>query len=389
MPGRGGADVTVRNGGLAKGEAEVAVIGGGVAGTAIAAFLARDGLATTLLDGSVAGAGGATAGSGAIVRVFDPDPALGALGRRGVELFRNWEALGFAGPAPFRASGFLYIPKPENAEAVLATARALSTPGLPVEAVECRDVAGRFGVGPGRSGPALLEPAAGYGHPRLAAQMLAGELRRRGGTLLESCPVRRIERSGARWRLHLAAGFIEADIVVLAAGAFARRFLPGLRFVVRSIPLVQIHGATVAPLVDEAAETYFCPVSDGLFHAGTRVNMDASDPSELRLDEAGVLSDALERAGQVIGPDRPLSALSLLLGFDGYTPDNRPILGFAEGAARSGLYLAVGLSGRGFKYCLALGEAVAHEIGLAVLGRSRHDEAADLSPFRPEAADIG
>lgn len=367
-------------------EAEVAVVGGGVAGTAIAAFLAREGVATTLLDGSVAGAGGATAGSGAIVRVFDPDPALGALGRRGVELFRNWEALGFAGPAPFRASGFLYLPRPETAEAASATARALSTPGLPVEVVDRRDVAARFGLDPGLPGPALLEPAAGYGHPRLAAQLLAAELRRRGGAILESCPVKRIERADGRWRLHLAAGRIEADIVVLAAGAFARRFLPELRFVVRSIPLVQIRGATVGPLVDEAAETYFCPVSEGLFHAGTRVNMDAGDPSELRLDEQAVLSDALERAGRVLGPDRPLSALSLLLGFDGYTPDNRPVLGFAGGEAEGGLYLATGLSGRGFKYCLALGEAVAREIGAAVLGRTDRGEAADLSPFRPGQA---
>ena len=352
-----------------------------MAGTAIAAFLARRNVRVVLLERGTVGAEGATARSGAIVRLFDPDPALAEFGRRGLELFQGWQRLGLPGPNPFQPTGFLYIPADENAEATIAAARALRSRKLPVEIVRAGDMADRFAVDRRSARPAILEPRAGHGNPRLTAQLLAAETRRKGGLVLEHSPAGPLTFSRGTWHIALPAGAVEAGIVVVAAGAFSRRLVPTLEYVTRSIPIVLFSGADTGPLVDETSATYFCPAGRGLFLAGARVTMDVDDPEEIVAQAPAILADSARRAAAVAGPDRTLVPLTCSVGYDGYTADNRPVLGFLPD--REGLYVAAGLSGRGYKYCLALGEAVAREVGDRVTGRPALPDALALSPFHP------
>ncbi|MGF2506831.1 FAD-dependent oxidoreductase [Ralstonia pseudosolanacearum] len=81
---------------------DVAIVGAGLAGAAAAHFCAQRGLRVALVEAASAGAGGATAHSRGIVRVYDPSEALMALGQRGTAFWRGWD-LGEINP--FRPCG--------------------------------------------------------------------------------------------------------------------------------------------------------------------------------------------------------------------------------------------------------------------------------------------
>src|ERR1700744_2222874 len=76
---------------------EVAVIGGGIYGSAVAYFLSCRGIRVVLLERGVVGGEGATAWSGGIVRVYDPDPVLADFALSGAWDFAECEPRSFSG----------------------------------------------------------------------------------------------------------------------------------------------------------------------------------------------------------------------------------------------------------------------------------------------------
>lgn len=350
------------------------VAGGGAVGAAIAFFLARRGVRTALIEKGTLGGQGATAYAGAIVRSYDPDPALAPLCHRGSRLFSDWIRMGFPGPAPFSQTGFLYIAPGEAAGRLEAHAR-LATRRYPIRLLGAKEAQGRLPrLDPRilRGAAVLYEPMGGVANPRLAVQCLAAGIRSLGGTVLENLAVSGWSADSLGISAHCGGAALRAGLIVIAGGSWIRDLAPGLPIRCRNIPMGLFQGPVDAPVVDEITNNYYCPAGRGHFWAGCKLNT-AGRPDGPRprfLPRHRQDSERRIRSTFGIGGMRFVSGL---MGFDGYTRDNRPLIGYLPG--RRDAYVAAGFSGRGLKSSLAVGEAVAGHI------LSGASPPASLAPF--------
>ncbi|WP_170942172.1 NAD(P)/FAD-dependent oxidoreductase [Noviherbaspirillum denitrificans] len=366
---------------------DVAVLGGGAAGCPVAWFLARAGLRVCVVEPGVAGGGGASSMTGGIVRAYDPDPALMQLSLRGVSLFAEWERHGLPGPSPLKRTGFHYLVAPENIEAAAAGAQWLEEKGYPVmRRLPASCLQELPFLRPDHPAPlALHEPMGGHGNARLTCQQLVRSLVDMGGTVLENAGSDiRLERAPHGWNIVLPHGTLRASIAVVAAGQATRDYLPQLPVFVRSIPLVRMQGATVTPLVDECNQTYFVPAGDGTFFCGSKCNTDlphAAPVTDLPAVSRAMVEDARMRAAGVLHAGISPQPLGAIAGYDLYSANLRPQIGFAA----EGLFTLAAFSGRGFKYCLAAGEAAANLVCEALGRTAPYAHACSLDAVAPQS----
>ncbi|ASL75712.1 FAD-binding oxidoreductase (plasmid) [Ralstonia solanacearum] len=347
---------------------DVAIVGAGLAGAAAAHFCAQRGLRVALVEAASAGAGGATAHSRGIVRVYDPSEALMALGQRGTAFWRGWD-LGEINP--FRPCGVLYVAPPASLPQIEARLRSHDQASYPIRILgraEVRQVAGRLPSHVHEGAVVLHEPLGGCINPRLAAQLFAESARRRAATVIEGSPVQRIEATPDAAVVHTGAGAVHARTVVVAAGALTRRLVGAQAPVdagqhadrvaaafVRSIPLGCVHdpdaGVPEYCLIDEPSGGYLRPESDALAFVGGARQSDVQEVDAL----PALAQDQYERtatlADRLLGTERA-RLIDMRGGYDAYTPDLLPIVGFTDD--RSRVAVAFGFSGRGAKYIPAL-----------------------------------
>ncbi len=342
---------------------DVVVIGGGILGCAIAYFASQSEQRVALIDQGVIGGEAATRYSGGILRVYDPDPVLIELAHAGVEYFHRWEKLGLPGPRPVCPSGSLYLAAEQNVRTALQESERLRLRDYPIEMFDPAETRSRFPfLRHDHPGFGLFEEQGGYGNPRLAARNLAEQFRLNGGTLFEHCRVNTIEECGnGDYELRYGAGKIEAQIVVVAAGAASRTFLPSLPIWARSISLTQVASTREMdiPVIDEVSETFIRPIAARKFYCGSRRFHEAELPELLHGYSDIEKIDALRRVQHLLSRDIKLSFETGIQGYDCYTATYRPFVGFWSDTR---VYVATGGSGRAFKYAIALGEAVANEV---------------------------
>jgi glycine/D-amino acid oxidase-like deaminating enzyme len=345
---------------------EVAIIGGGIYGSSIAYFLSQQGIPAVLLEQGVIGAEGATACSGGIVRVYDPDPVLAQFSLFGTIEWSAWSAYGYPGMSPYSNAGCLYRLSPTGYTRVVELTDTLKGIGYRYEAFSGSRLQSRFPqVIFNTHDEVIWEPGSGYGNPRLAARNLAEGSCLQGATIYENCLVKGFDQCGNKWSIELLHGSITADIIILATGAFGRQLLPDLPVFTRSISLLQLSKAGTGcsvnyPIVDEILETYTRPVKDGGIYCGTQVFEDVKNPGELSSYGQPEKEDAWMRVQKLIQPEYIGLPVNGFKGFDCYTPDKRPLVGFVSGL--SNFFIAIGFSGRGFKYCLPLAKAITWQI---------------------------
>lgn len=351
----------------------IAVIGAGIIGAGIAARLTSLGVSVVLIDQGAAGSLGASSYSGGLVRLYDSDPLLMDLAAM---------SIGLLDKAPFATSytpslqrtGAIYRAAPDQLEVMGDAIERYACEGYPMRLLSSHEP----GYAPGRVN--LFEPHACVGNVRQAVASLAA-LVRREGLVLEHCELKALDcRSRHEVLLDIGQAILRCRAVVIAAGAWSQRWLPQLGLQTRSIPLARVHTQAQwsMPVIDAVTQSYCIPLTSNLVQTGCGLRDSAPWPQDLPLPDARHAQDArvrLQQLGSAAGehddgpvatpaaqhrkPD-PWQVLDVLPGFDSYTPDGRPLLGFSD--ADSPIYLATGLSGLGFKLAPGLADIAAEQL---------------------------
>jgi sarcosine oxidase, subunit beta len=371
---------------------DVLVVGAGVIGASTAFHLSQLGAGTVaVLDRSAAGSG-MSSRSSALIRMHYTFPPEVDLAVRSDALFDAWPDL-VGRPSCVRRTGFVRIVSPgeedrlrrnvamqrehgARAEVVDAAELAILAPGLATDDVEC----------------AAWEVRGGYGDGAIVAGDLIAAARERGVRYQPHAEVHSLVLSGDRVTgVRTEAGTHAAGLVVLAAGVWTAPVATsaGLKLPIET----ELHhvavlahppgrGASVA-CIDSVTQTYFRPEGSGAmtlvggFDGPRGILPDAVPPQASGMDLAGMVG----RAGRRVPALAEAGIARGVTGVYDMTPDARPLLGPAPGI--SGLVLAAGFSGMGFKIAPAVGECLAHLIT---------DGAAapvDLTPFRPGRCNDG
>jgi sarcosine oxidase, subunit beta len=377
--------------------ADVVVVGGGIIGAAIAYHLAsaRVGSVTLCEQGRPAGEGSTTRSAG-LLRCHHTSHPLTRLAVRSLPAFRHWRGT-VGGDCGYREVGFLMLVGPDHTGTLAVNARAVEECGGTSQVLGRDDLAALVpGVSLAGVGAAAYEPSGGYADPQFAARSLVVAARQLGVRVREGVRVTKLLTSGDRVTgVVTNVGKLPAGTVVLANGAWAgkvgRTVGVSLPVTARRIGLALVGtpartrhrppAALLAPLpacIDDTIGCYFRSDDAGLYfgvpsHPEVRLGRDVTP---LR---GGELSAARAAITTRIPALRGAPVLATRAGFDGYTPDRQPVIGWP---GPEGLYVAAGMSGGGFKISPAVGELAAGEVA----GGARHHL---LDPFRPDRFTAG
>ncbi|MEU0266778.1 FAD-binding oxidoreductase [Nocardioides sp. NPDC006303] len=352
---------------------DVIVVGAGLYGASVAYQLTKGGAGKVLLlDQAMPGSGdsGRTVG---MVRHHYSNDVTAKLAIRGAQTIRDWsESVGVA-DAGFVRSGYLLAVPEERLEACTTNVRRLQRLGLNTRFVTAEEIAeiepliNLEGVAGG-----AYEPDSGFANSYLmilgwitAAASMGMEARFGAG--VESLIVRHGRVVGVR----TSCGVIEADTVVVAAGAWARPLLadvgwePPIRLRRIEVSVWRVPAGGLIPQV-------VC--SDGV--SGLVVRPDRANEflavaysPERPADALGdfdysvsakhdqQLAERFRRRFPALAHARPVRGWA---GPYDFTPDWHPIVGAVPGV--EGAYMSVGTSGHGFKLAPSIGECLAAEI---------------------------
>ena len=349
--------------------ADVVIIGAGVQGASLAFHLAQRGVKVIVLEKRFVGAG-ATGRSSGLVRMHYDTEVDARLAWESFQYFRDWkERVG--GECGFTRTGFIQIVA-RDAEAALrqnvAMQQRIGIPTLIVTADDVRRLAPSFATDD--FDVAAYEPESGYAMPSDTAAALLNAARRHGAGLVQDCPVTGVLVESGRVRgVQTPQGEFHAPLVVNAAGPWAGQInrLAGVdapydtwrhdtMFVVRPSDLRLPHPT----VIDFPKELYFRP-EGGLTLVGLEDGNPLGESPDSDTDHArpGYVERAIERICQRIPALERGGLHSAHGGYDGITPDQRPILG---PAGPDGFYLDCGHSGTGFKTAPAVGRSLAEWI---------------------------
>jgi sarcosine oxidase, subunit beta len=339
------------------------VVGGGIMGACTAYELARAGEHVLLLEaGTFADPRAGTAKSAAIVRMHysNPEVVRMAVASRAA----------FADHPFYERCGWLFLVDEQHADAARRNREMQQREGASSDEIDPQD----FGIEADGIAYALFEADSGYADPVAATRFYVDAARREGADVREHAAVDRVELGRG---VHVGGALVEADNVVLAAGAWTKRLaatvgleLP-LEFPREQEVVFDTGGPSFPHAVSSQADAvYFRPAGDGRLLAGRGYPKDYELVDPERYDDTGDapfeedLQARLQRRFPALGG---LDAAGGTVGLYEVTPDWHPILGAVDGY--DGLFLATGGSGHGFKIGPAIGELVAG----AVLGRDVGD----------------
>ncbi len=345
---------------------DVIVVGGGVVGCAVAWFLAREGVAVTLLErGEIAGqASGAAAGMLAPLIEADPERDGGRVllrwGRHCLEQFPALvaELRESAGVDPeYRGSGLLRVAR-DPAEAAALERRA----GLLADAEVswlAPDAARALEpqLAPDLAG-ALHSPREGHVRSPLLVRAYAQAAARRGARIETGAPVMALVRERARVvGVETAEGRRAAGQVVLCAGSWTPSFAAGLG---APLPVAPVRGQIVSLDAPDppfssivwGGSTYLVPKLDGSVAVGATEEHVGFDR---RVTAAGVRG-LLEDAARLVPSLADASFRGAWVGLRPETPDHLPLVGPVP--TLDGLLVAAGHFRTGVLLSPATGEIV-------------------------------
>lgn len=364
----------------------VVVVGGGIAGVGVAAMLAAEpGVEVVLLEA-------------------EPTLARHTTGRSAAQFLET-----YGGPVNQRLTiasrGFFTAPPAGFAEAPLLTRRPMLQVGGPdavaeltdlveaaqavvptvrlVDEAEARSICPAIRAGAVAAG--MFEPDAHDIDVPSLHQGFVRMLRRAGGTIRTSAPVTSLRRDGSVWRVGTAgaavdADVLEADVVVVAAGAWADRVgalagadpigLVPMRRTAFTIPAPA--GSEAWPLLYNLGEDefYVKPEPGGQLLCSL-ADETPSEPCDARPEEADVAL-ALDRIARVTTLD-VRHVRTTWAGLRSFVGDRGPVLG--PDPSLPGLFWSAGQGGTGIQTAPAAASCLA----ALVLGR----------PLPPEVAALG
>ena len=367
------------------------VIGAGVIGASAAFHLAKlGGLKVCVVERGQVCTGG-TAKSCAIVRTHYSVPSNTALTVRSLAMFdafQDWLEDGEADAGFIQAGYLILAPGGDFAARMRANLALQSDAGAetfvvsPEEALERHPLLNLDDV-------AIIayEPRSGYADPYSTTTSFLRAARAKGAVVKTDCPVQSLIVTGGRVTgVRTARGDLQAPIVVSAVGPWTRTLTNGIGL---NIPL-EISRHTVLtfktaeryardlPVIKDlttANKMYFRPASGGVVLVGTG---DHGDPvADADAMDENVGDDFVLHQGGQLGHRMASFAEAALtaswVGAYDITPDWNPVLGPVPEV--SGLHLAFGFSGHGFKLAPAVGLVLAQ----TALGQAAD---VDITPYR-------
>jgi glycine oxidase len=352
--------VPARFGASPKTAPKVAIIGAGVIGLGIAWRLAAKGASVEVFDRGAAGSGASHAAAGMLAACCEAEPGEDALVALGRESQARWPA--FAAEL-LKASGIDVELRTEGTLVVALTADDQARIhhhlahqkklGLPLEWISPAETRRREPHLAGKLAGAVWSPEDHQVDNRKLAAGLRVAAEAAGATIREHTPVKEISLAGGRADgVILADGTkVEADVVVLAAGAWSRTIgglTPDQRPPVRPIKgqLLSLKMDPAAPLMTHviwAPGVYMVPRKDGRLIVGATVEEKAFDTSLT----AGGLLTLLEAAWRAIPAIEELPIDEMWVGHRPGSRDDAPIVGpgpaqgliYATGHHRNGILL--------------------------------------------------
>lgn len=337
---------------------DVLIIGAGIVGAALAEALSGQGLAVTLVEAGIPGAGTSAAGMGHLV-VLDDNPAELALSRDGVERWRSRRGE-LPAAVEYRQCGTIWVAR--DADELVEVERkhaeyerqGLSSEKLNAAALYRHEPQ----LAPGLAG-GLRVPDEGVIYPPAAVHWLLQNALGQGAKMLRDCRAQAVEEGGVR----LADGrFLKAAHTVIAAGNASVELLPGLPLKPRKGQLV-ITERTPGFLKHQLVELAYIKNAHATDADSVAFNLQPRATGQIligssRQYEDGspelnwpLLSRMLDLAIAYMPGLKDVTALRAWTGFRPASPDKLPLLGPVPG--RPGLWLATGHEGLGITTALA------------------------------------
>lgn len=366
--------------------AEVVIIGGGCTGTSAAFQLARRKIAKVILIERGSVGSGPTAKSIGIVRLHYSYEPLIKLAVRSLEVFTHFADV-TGGVADFTRTGFLLLASAAQLPSLRANVELQRTLGVRTSVLMPREI---LGLEPQMSiddvAGAAYEPESGYADGYATSASFAAAARREGAEIWETVQVHRIRVAGGRVHsVETSRGTIETPSVLVAAGPWTPSLLAPLgvevpinatrQQVVQFAPPAGVGNIAIV-CEDMVRNFYVRPEAGGTVLAGV---LDDEPEEVVPPDEFnhGVDFDFVDRVGHLWQHRYPALGNAAVRG--GYaslydvTPDWQPVLGGVGEV--TGLFVAAGFSGHGFKLSPALGEVLAGLI-------CRESPSIDISMFQ-------
>ena len=228
-------------------EVDVAIIGGGIAGISVALELSERGLRVAVFEKGMI-AGEQSGRNWGWCRQMGRDPREVPLSKISLGLWRKMDRR-INAPTGFHESGIAYLCQNERELAnrqtwhdEQATPNGLTTHML--SANEAKDVTPNSPV---KWAGGMLTPDDGRAEPQLAVPAMASAVQRKGGMVFENCAVRGLDQTAGKVSgVVTERCTVAADAVLLAGGAWSRRFchnigvrlpqLPVINSVMRTMP---------------------------------------------------------------------------------------------------------------------------------------------------------
>lgn len=334
--------------------ADCVIIGGGIMGTAIAYYLAREGLTDVVVIEASHLAAGATGRCGGGIRQQWSTEANTRLAIESVRLYRGLEEE-LDADIEFLQGGYLVLAYTDDDvaqfEANVALERGL---GLDVEILTPDEITRRVVPELNTEGVRLATycPSDGSANPFLTTQAYADAARRLGVAIELFTPVTRILTDNGRVRgVETPRGSVSTPVVVNAAGSHSV-LLAGTVGV--ELPISPYRREI---LVTEPLERFLDPMiisfSLGIYFRQTKhgaVIGGFGDPAEpTGFNEASSLEFLVtmsRKLSHLMPALKPVKVVRQWAGLYDITPDAQPILGATDGLG--GFYQANGFSGHGF-----------------------------------------
>ncbi|MCO7255142.1 FAD-binding oxidoreductase [Dickeya oryzae] len=407
----------------------VVIIGGGIVGLTAALTLAERNIPVVVLEkGRIAGEQ-SSRNLGWIrktSRAVDDIPLAQAADRLWAEM-----AVRVGCDVGYRQAGIMFIARSEAQMALHESwYKAVAPLALDTLLLSKADIAERVPGGKGTWAGGIFTASDGRAEPTLAASAIARAAIAKGAIIVEQCAVRTLETSGGKVSgVVTERGEIRCEHVLLAAGAWSRRFLGNLGIALPTLPLIcsvmrtkPLEGPTTIAV--GAPDFSFRKHQDGGFIITQRGALDAPltldhlligmrylpqlrqarDNLRISLGKYFVKDLALARRwrGDHRSPFERIRTLDpaanpalnqeamrnlraawpvfeqaelaqAWAGVIDVTPDSNPVIG--EVAALKGLTLATGFSGHGFGTSPAAGQLAADLV-------SGHTPLIDPKPYR-------
>ncbi len=366
--------------------ADVVVLGGGSTGTSVAFQLARRRYGkVVLVERDTVGAG-PTSKSIGIIRLHYSHEPLVRLAARSLELFARFEEL-TGTVADFTRCGFLLLAPEREMRVLRANVELQHRLGIVSSVLAPQEIAAldpRLHL-EGVVG-AAWEPESGFADGYATAAGFAAAARRAGAEIWEAAPVQGLVVDGGRVRaVQTARGEISTPAVLVACGPWTPALLRplGVDVPIQSArqQVVQLappaaFGA-LAVVIEDMAQGFYCRSEAGSTILAGVLEEEAEQIVSPDAFNRGVDFDFVERIGRMWAHRYPgAREAEVRRGYASLydiTPDWQPVVGAVDGV--SGLYIAAGFSGHGFKLSPALGEVLA-----ALIAGERPD--VDISMFR-------